>query len=1729
MKIQNLFSTGKMNKDVDERLIQNGEFIDAKNIRILNTSGSDSGAIENEKGNVKLTNLNILNNPECIGSIADESEEKIYWFIVNDDGFSYIYEYDRRNQITSQVLADERIENEQVLGFSKDYKITGVNIFYNIPKKEKILVFTDNLNYPRFVNINRAKSYGLNNFYDEDISLYKKPPYEAPFVTPTNSLKADENSVRERFFSFSYRYKYLDGEFSALSSFTNYKFVNKDFDFDFQTVENKGMINLFNSFNIKYNTGDKRVTDIQICFKTSDDNNVYVAETINKKESSLLDNVTKTFNFTNKKIYKQLPPDEIFRTFDNVPLKAKSQDIIEDRIVYGNYTIQYDLKENLDDEDFINIDYFTTLKSVIQEGNEIPFSLTSNNTHGNGSFDGISAIVLEDNYSSASDFAASSEFENALSALSLNFSAGVTTTTPPNTADTNYGSFSVVSSTSTSIVISAPTLTHIIDNTPGDGDITDGDTTNDVESFYFVETGSTFSFRESLSSASVKSLQSYEVGLVYLDKFGRYSSVLPSKVQTGFTNDIFISQENASKLNSFQTTINNNPPYWADRYKFFVKSSKQNHYNVFATLFYEQGVYRWVLLEGANLGKVEEGDYLYVKSDDDGPIDREIKIKVLEVTTKNAADISPTSTDGWIEGNTDADGKDIIERVGTYMKIKPVGFKMDYNPYNFATYTDSNTKTGGPFGSKGYTFANLPKESDRGLASNDLGNGFEYLDINAGSQIEFDFYASENQDSDNNDTRIFKKKYKVTGNYTTDSDGSAFWKWIEAETEWYIPDGQTKYTDPNDQFRMENTSSGNFVDGAGSSFRPSMRIESTEYASKWERAHCTGTIKIQLVNGLLIFETIGKEVDNDIFYETEETFKIENGVHKGNVQDQTSSQPAICNLDFFNCYSFGNGLESINIRDDRFTYKLSTDYRPNILLEQGYKELEVTNGLIHSGTYNENSGYNALNEFNSSRGITKNLDTKYGSIQKLFSRERDLIVFQEDRVSKVLYGKTILSSPDGTGSLSQIEGVFGQDIPYSGEYGISLNPESFGHYEGRMYFADPNRGAVLRLGGDGITPISYAGMKAFFKQNLYNNKSNWNIGGFDPKYHQYVLSMGNEQIPQAPLELDCASSFTRTITSSFNYDLNVGSFDGTTTISYTTSASIDIVVVYNGNTYTNNGLTGTGSVTFPVTSTDLETTNIADVTITPASSSLITLTHTCPEPETLEVILVVVNDEGEANQTIINRFKNSASNVYNSDLDIFEADELTRYEVLSGFMGGDLIPSNGDVVTISSFKQIGVHTADFNNCNSLGYLVSAASGLTVQNILDQATYPSVTNTQSETEEENTISFTFNRNNSSEKLYLVWNYKDAFPVLVDDSVTGITNGGSAIINVIANDTVPSPYNITIGTQPTNGTVVINPDNTITYTHTAEADLNDSFTYIVDRGGTCSAEATVTTQAIAISVDTYIYIYFDASGSMDTTLAELETMRTGALKSTLQDLYATGGTESSGNTDPATNGSDEYDNKVSIVYSQTPGADWLNERTLAALSDIDVNNFLNTNIHTSFPSDATNVILMVFQDESFTTPLEDAYHDSRSSGTFDPETEVRTASYDTDLSKLRSRVISLNSSNSGFYRGVVFHVKDDPLGNPDYPFKSFLQTVESGTGNYSGTNGLSDLMTGSSPTFVFEYDLEDSTSDDATTPFKPGSTTDRFDQWQYYYLYWVTSALNTLGFTPDNTTWPAIIDD
>ena len=144
------------------------------------------------------------------------------------------------------------------------------------------------------------------------------------------------------------------------------------------------------------------------------------------------------------------------------------------------------------------------------------------------------------------------------------------------------------------------------------------------------------------------------------------------------------------------------------------------------------------------------------------------------------------------------------------------------------------------------------------------------------------------------------------------------------------------------------------------------------------------------------------------------------------------------------------------------------------------------NALIYSGIFNSRTGINRTNEFPSGSVITKAANPEFGSIQKLYAEETNLIVLQENKCSRALIDKdTIYTSEGGTQTLPQGV-VIGQITPYHGEYGISKNPESFAIYAFRKYFVDRNRNAVLRLSHDGITEISEYGMRDWFRDNLAN-------------------------------------------------------------------------------------------------------------------------------------------------------------------------------------------------------------------------------------------------------------------------------------------------------------------------------------------------------------------------------------------------------------------------------------------------------------------------------------------------------------------------------------------------------------------------------------------------------------------------------------------------------------------
>ena len=209
-------------------------------------------------------------------------------------------------------------------------------------------------------------------------------------------------------------------------------------------------------------------------------------------------------------------------------------------------------------------------------------------------------------------------------------------------------------------------------------------------------------------------------------------------------------------------------------------------------------------------------------------------------------------------------------------------------------------------------------------------------------------------------------------------------------------------------------------------------------------------------------------------------------------------------LSWYNCYSYGNGVESDRIRDDFNAPRIDNGVRVSTTFS-GYGKENKSSGLIYSGLYNSTSEINNLNEFNMAQKITKDLNPTYGSIQRLKTRDTDLIVFTEDKVLKVLSSKDALFNADGNPQLTATERVLGQAMPFIGDYGISNNPESLAWDQYRLYFTDKQRGAVLRLSRDGLTPISNVGMKTWFRDNL--KLADKALGTFDVVSGEYNLTL----------------------------------------------------------------------------------------------------------------------------------------------------------------------------------------------------------------------------------------------------------------------------------------------------------------------------------------------------------------------------------------------------------------------------------------------------------------------------------------------------------------------------------------------------------------------------------------------------------------------------------------------
>lgn len=576
---------------------------------------------------------------------------------------------------------------------------------------------------------------------------------------------------------------------------------------------------------------------------------------------------------------------------------------------------------------------------------------------------------------------------------------------------------------------------------------------------------------------SIKTLRTYNIGVVYRDAYNRQSTVLVDD-----TVNLNVPKQEVGNINKFLLKITNQAPAWAEYYKFFIKENTNNYYNLVASSFYDNNdaaddaQHAWISFNSVDIDKIQKEEYLILKKKHNSQVvvsSPLAKWKVLDISRTE-----PIAADG--ETSLITNSSEIVGKF--FVKIA--------KDSNFDTYIGTAFNLLGPT-KFGAVFETEPKKVEQdektGLyweASQaypiKLNEKNAETHIKVGSRVEY--YRSYGLTSDeieaiksqfNNESvlvnrvlgaKTFSKSLLNTENTIANNrDAYCIPRFNKIVTNIIIPDGG------NIEFKFTDLSDGSFV---------TARLGKSSYNSN-------------------------------------ELFLIP---YTCPVADYTSNYTHVA-LPWYNCINFLNGVESDTIKDDFnadsiFEYLSggkASGLKTSIFYED-YKKERKENDVIFSQVFNEKTNYNRFNEFLIGKNIVKQLSPENGSIQRLFSRDTDLLAFCENKVLKILADKDALFDAGGNALQIATGNVLGQTIPFAGDYGISKNPESLAVDEYRIYFTDKARGSVLRLSLDGITVISDYGMKDWFFDNMLYAQAM--IGSFDGKKDEYNIAIHSVTNPQ---------------------------------------------------------------------------------------------------------------------------------------------------------------------------------------------------------------------------------------------------------------------------------------------------------------------------------------------------------------------------------------------------------------------------------------------------------------------------------------------------------------------------------------------------------------------------------------------------------------------------------------
>ena len=353
----------KLSSSKDARVQGKDEMLDAINVTVNGSFGGfgdgestgDAGVIKPAKGNEPVVVISDFFEPNTtkrvLGSVSDTRNNIIYFFIyseiASEQGVYCVDQFGKfvqqsQNQNGQYIL--HKVFTTSLFNFNAISFVKG-NVIHTSENSAGILYFTDNLNEPRKLNIKRALS---NDVPEEDVDVTDfitacpKTPIPAPLPQFSYDSSRQNNDFRNiEGYQFAYQCIYKDGEESAISTYSPLTYPasyatqgdNKTPDLKFY---NKCLITVPKFLN-DVPAWTSEIKKIRLLGRIG---NLGDFKAIDEKDVEGDNDVV--FTFYNDEVITAIPKEDELKQFDNLPRISKTQSVVNNRLLYGNYVEGYD-------------------------------------------------------------------------------------------------------------------------------------------------------------------------------------------------------------------------------------------------------------------------------------------------------------------------------------------------------------------------------------------------------------------------------------------------------------------------------------------------------------------------------------------------------------------------------------------------------------------------------------------------------------------------------------------------------------------------------------------------------------------------------------------------------------------------------------------------------------------------------------------------------------------------------------------------------------------------------------------------------------------------------------------------------------------------------------------------------------------------------------------------------------------------------------------------------------------------------------------------------------------------------------------------------------------------------------------------------------------------------------------------------------------------------------------